>query len=110
MFGAKKKSRGYSMRRIKTVSNVVEKILTEMPFTRASDDALYFEVCIKFNPICEGLKFGETFNHINEMQLPKYESVSRVRRKIQAEHPELRPSKEVEDERFESFKAVLDYV
>lgn len=98
------------MKKIREVSEVVEYVLRRYPYTRSSDNSLYKEVCTYMNPQITSMSFVDIFDHINDLGLPQYESVSRSRRKLQNEYEDLRAPKEVEDERYESFKVVMDYV
>lgn len=76
---------------------MVQFILQEVPRTRNSDNALYVEVCHmvaqKKGIDLDSMLFSRVFN---SGEFPKYESVSRVRRKIQEEQPELRAEADVE--------------
>lgn len=97
------------MRKIRTTEAVVKQILIANPATRNSDTILYVAVCERLNPIACNLAFSTAMTKREEFGFPKYDTVGRARRKIQAEFEELRASEEVTDERYENWKAVRDY-
>lgn len=80
-------------------SALVKEILTENPASRDSDNILFYMVCdrvlgnqgIEVNK----LSFKTLFLHLRDYGLPQFETVGRVRRKLQQEFPELHSSEEV---------------
>jgi hypothetical protein len=98
------------MKRIKDIHNVVERCLVDSPAARNSDSLLYYLVCTTMNPDVDTYKFKDCLLRQNELGLPKFESVRRARQKIQQYNELLRSSKEVEDAKYESWKAVREYV
>lgn len=98
------------MKDIESVSKVVERILREKEHTRGSDAALYREVCRHYNPVACDLPFVIVMEDPGQFDLPKTETVRRSRQRLQELHKELRPCKEVEDGRYENYKAVLEYI
>ena len=96
--------------KMKKVAPIVQSILLNNPKTRNSDTVLYEAICIKINPNVENMSFSEVMLNRDMLGLPKYNSVSRVRRKLQRDHEELRATKEVTDKRYENWKEVRDYV
>jgi hypothetical protein len=62
------------------------------------------------NPDVDTYKFKDCLLRQNELGLPKFESVRRARQKIQQYNELLRSSKEVEDAKYEAWKAVREYV
>lgn len=97
------------MRNIRRIHDLVMDTLIKMPHTRNSDTALYLAICLKTNPEVEFMRFGDALARENVLGMPKYESVSRARRKIQAENPLLRASEDITDERYENWKVVREY-
>ena len=98
------------MKNINKVHAEVERILRKYPETRNSDDVLYARLCIVTNPIiCASMSFEDVFRNRKAYGFPKYSSVSRARRKVQADFPELKAVEEVVEERYENFKAVRSY-
>ena len=98
------------MKDIKKISRVVFMILTKNPAARDSDNTLYEEVCTFYNPHAMNSPFGYVLSHSKDLGIPKFESVRRARQKIQEKHEDLRSCKAVEDEKYESWKAVREYV
>jgi hypothetical protein len=83
---------------IKTVE-LVREVLAEEAATRNSDHLLYYWVCaflLKIKGIdIEDTDFGDIFITPNEYGLPQFETVSKARRKLQHDFPELVGSVEV---------------
>lgn len=77
------------MSRISKWENIILPILNEYPATRSDDRLLYFWVLRKMGydtaVSLESFLLGVGF--------PSYETVTRVRRKLQETHPELSPEK-----------------
>lgn len=97
------------MKNIGNVSNMVREALEHNPQTRNSDVSLYLVICNQINPKACRMSFSQTWAHREELGLPKFETVSRCRRKAQELNPLLRAVKEVEDERYENYKTVKDW-
>ena len=89
------------MKDIHKIEKLVESILREDEKARNSDDYLYFTVCQRRNMAALYQNFGEVLLNFNRLELPKYASVSRARRKLQAKFPELKPTENVKDFRLE---------
>lgn len=77
------------MKQLNKVKELVKNILTESENTRNSDDLLYITVCKRINPIAASLPFYMVLGNRKEYGIPSFESVSRARRKIQEENPDL---------------------
>jgi hypothetical protein len=75
-----------------TAEVLVEKILEEKPSTRFSDYNLFVEVVRRLNRKLLRLPVEEFFRAVKHKEngVPKYETVTRCRRKIQAKRPELK--------------------
>ena len=73
------------------VSELVEKVLEEYPETRTNDNLLIYRVLIKNNNSLASKSFTEVMRS-TEMS---FESITRARRKIQKERPELKDEKTV---------------
>lgn len=95
---------------IKATSKVVKYILEKNPKSRDSDKELYAWVCLYYNPEIQNVNFIQGLIHQTELGIPPFESVRRARQKIQHDNPHLRGSKRVTDKRYESWKAVREYV
>lgn len=98
---------------LKNVSKIVKAVLEEDERARNSDSRLYREVIA-----CIGLKKGIDvgamsvtyyLDHRKELGFPAFESISRARRKIQAEHPELAGCDDVEAQRVINERVYRDY-
>lgn len=70
------------------VSELVEKVLEEYPETRTNDNLLIYRVLIKNNNSLASKSFTEVMRS-TEMS---FESITRARRKIQKDRPELKDS------------------
>lgn len=75
------------------IENTVLSILKENHEARNDDMKLYLLVCERFAPAQNGnigaLPFAVIMNCYKELCLPHFESVRRVRAKLQATHPEI---------------------
>lgn len=87
------------MKRIKGTSEVVLKVLQEIPATRNSDDLLYLKVCERINPMALAIGFEEVLRNRNQYGLPPFESVRRTRQKLSSQYPELCGTDDVEAQR-----------
>lgn len=93
-------------REIVLSERVVEKLLEEKPFTRDSDDLLYYEV---IREICHttDLSAYDVFVQGNNFGLPAYETVRRTRQYVQAKREDLKGvrTRQIRKEREQIFKA-----
>lgn len=78
------------MSRIKKYENVVRYILTNYEATRSDDKLLYYWVLHE-----EGFNTGISIDRylLSASDYPNYDSISRIRRRLQAQFPELLPVK-----------------
>ena len=83
------------MNELKTVTQMVLECLEKYPETRNSDRALIRRVYEDYYDIA----WQAFCVVIMRPDLPSFETIRRVRQKIQEEHEELRATKKVEDER-----------
>ena len=98
------------MSKLKKVEMAVKKVLEEFEDSRSDDFVLIYRV---YKEINESAMIRELFcevmlNH-KEYGLPAFESISRARRKLQAEYEHLRPSKKVQRARDEKESEYIDY-
>lgn len=91
------------------IEDMVAVILKEDEESRNSDTRLYYEFCKRYNPSILSDGFGGVLQNFNDYGLPRFASVSRARRKLQAQRPELRGSKDVKRWRSENELAVCSY-
>lgn len=96
------------MRRLQKIEHIVERILELKEDARKSDDILYLYTCEYFYRGAMNMSIKVFFNSRDSLGIPTYESVSRVRRKIFGERPELKP-KEVTKLREEMEDVYRDY-
>ena len=80
----------------KKVKKIVQGILIKYPESRNSDDILWLYVCKECNQDATLKPFDEVLRSMEILSLPKYASVSRARRKVVKEFPELRGDSNVE--------------
>ena len=64
--------------------------------TRDCDVRLYLEVCRVLNPAAMREPFSAVIADLKGHGYPSIETVTRLRRKLQAEYPELRATEQVE--------------
>lgn len=86
------------MENLQTLKEDVYKILTKIPETRNSDMILYYEYCIQnWVRDYDMWKVFKDSEYRKQKRISVFESVSRARRKIQEENPELRADKAIEN-------------
>ena len=95
------------------ITNLVKEILEENIQARNSDTYLYLQVIYKVG-LLKGINMNEMsvtdfLLRRSSLNFPNYETVSRVRRKLQAEHPELTSSKEVKAQKLINERVYRDY-
>ena len=88
--------------------DLVKKLLQEKEELRGDDDLLYLSVIRIVHPYwnngrtttnIENVTIGEFFNSRKSAKLPTFESVTRCRRKVQEERPDLKPCKKIQEAR-----------
>ena len=77
------------------LQEVVQDILEDDIEARNCDDHLYAEVLRKINPGVLDKPFRVVLNNFNQFDIPAYESVGRIRRKVQSKCPWLLASDKV---------------
>lgn len=82
---------------LNTLYKLVKTILEGDKKARGNDMLLYLQVCKIKNLDAVAMPFYIVMQKASELGLPAFESVSRARRKVQMEHEELKPSKEIQD-------------
>lgn len=81
------------MDRLKNVEKVVEKILIAREDARKSDDILYMCVCADFNNAVSNMTVNDFFCSRRTLCCPSFASVTRSRRKVFENRPDLKPKK-----------------
>lgn len=94
---------------IYNVQERVKKILEEEPEARNSDEFLISKVDTQINPAISKMPYFDVMQNRRKYGLPSCESVRRCRQKLQAEHPELGPTKRVRSYREELESIFEDY-
>ena len=84
---------------LKKLSEIIKTLLLKSENCRSSDDFLYCEVIKNIYPNILNLTAEQFFYKRKNYKIPSFESVSRCRRKLQEEHPELRLPKKVQEAR-----------
>ena len=97
------------MDELKRTTDIVKAVLEEVPGTRNSDDFLYCKVCERISQIGINLPFWKVLMNRKDYGLPSFETVVRIRRKIQAKHPELCANLKVSSERLNREQVFIDY-
>lgn len=95
------------MARISKYENVVHAILLDKAATRSDDKLLYYWV-LKEEGFYTGVSLAAFLCGGNDIY-PNYDSISRVRRKLQEKYPELRPSKNDQIRRQEAEEDFIEY-
>lgn len=97
------------MKEMMDLTGIVKRILVEQIAARNNVWALYYEVCKVKCPSVMNAKFGTVLKSYDVYNLPKFESVARVRRKVVEEYPELAGSESVEGGRWSSEQKFREY-
>lgn len=92
-------SRTKKAQELKTITDLVKKLLEEIPECRESDDLLYMNIVNKVAPDALMMPAYLFFIWRKENNIPAFESVRRARQKVQAEYPELAGNDEVKHSR-----------
>ena len=94
------------MARISKYENVVRFILLDKAATRSDDKLLYYWVLKE-----EGFNLGVSLVSFlcGGTKYPNYDSITRIRRKLQEKYPELRPPKNDQIRRQEAEEDFIEY-
>lgn len=99
------------MKRLEKIENEIKVILESNPRTRKDDMYLYYTYCINkyaTSPLTFlKIFYDEQFR--KEHNIPVFESVSRVRRKLQQDYEYLKPEKEVQESRINKESEYIRY-
>ncbi len=72
-----------------SLENIVYTVLLKNKQTRKDDFILVLEVIREYCPSLIEMKIKDIMLEHKELGLPSFESITRARRKVQKEHPEL---------------------
>lgn len=79
------------------ITDLIEDALEENEHLRDCDSLLYTFICGRINPLAMNMSFRIIMEDLKAFGLPSIETVTRLRRKIQSERPELRASDQVQE-------------
>lgn len=96
------------MKELKKIEQVVEHILETIEETRVNDDILYYYVCEYFNHNVSSMTLKNFLVARKNIGCPNFASVTRSRRKIFANRPDLKPN-QVTQMRKEMEMTYIDY-
>ena len=85
------------MGKLRNTTMMVRQVLVTVPAARNSDNVLYIEVVRLIDQHILRLPLAVVLQNMKEYNLPTIETVGRCRRKLQAQFPELRANKAVEE-------------
>jgi len=85
------------MSKINTVYNMVLKVLNNTPEARGNDNLLIVTIDKMVNPVVADMPYMMVMSNRAHFGLPSCETIRRARQKAQETHPELKPSKRVQD-------------
>jgi len=94
---------------LKVTQKIVKQVLIESEGARNSDAYLYYLVIERLHRGVSNKPFKEVIFNLHEMGLPLYDTVTRARRKIQEQNPELRGDDRVALRRRENEEIFRDY-
>ncbi len=98
------------MNKLYKIEGMVEKVLREYPDTRNDNFLLIYRV---YREINEELVLRELFFQVmiyhKEYNLPSFSSITRARRKLIKQYPELKPNKRVQKLREKEEMNYFDY-
>ena len=97
------------MAKLQKVEEIVERVLDRLPVTRDDDFLLIYNVYKYLNEETAFMDFRRIMRDHKVLGLPSFESITRARRKIQSENPELSPSKKAKKVRQDEERAFRSY-
>ena len=97
------------IRNLKTIEKKVRAVLEKNEDARNDDMVLYLALCNACLKDAGAMPLAEIMTQHKYLGLPSFESVSRTRRKLQAQHPELAGSHPVQKMRATGEKAYRRY-
>lgn len=98
---------------MRTIESIVENVLFLDADSRGNNDRLYYLVCQEYardrGIAFTNLKFADVLSNRKIYTFPAYESVTRIRRKVQDENPELMPIDKITNYRYKREKQFIEY-
>ena len=96
-------------RNIYKVKDIVANVLLKDERAREDDFYLYAQVIFQLKPEYTNTSLSDFLYNAKRNKVTPFESVRRCRAKLQAENPDLRPSKIVQQHRAENEKIMKDF-
>lgn len=97
------------MKNMRKLEGIVKDVLEESKEAREDDFLLIFKVYKAINESVIYKDFRQVMRDHVEFGLPSFESITRARRKVQKEYPELQSSKRTKEIRAAEEKAFYNY-
>lgn len=97
------------MTNLKTIEDMVKAILICNEKARDDDMTLYVCICNCCVRDAGSLSLSTVMLQYRELDIPNFESVGRIRRKVQAKYPELAASTEVKKRRAAQERVYRNY-
>ena len=72
------------------IEDQIKDILEKYPDCRNSDNILYSVYLSRVNPEVNSVSVSDFYKYFNDYNVPRFESIARIRRKVQSEYPELK--------------------
>ena len=95
--------------KVNEVEKLVKYVMVNKPETRNDDFLLIYEVARLIYPNVKYYSFENVMKEHKMFCVPVFESVTRVRRKLQVEYEELRSNKQIERARKEKESEYVEY-
>lgn len=98
--------------KLRTLEEVIKPILETQPKTRGDNFELVlrvYEEHLSYSNYMTTMSFRELLENHNNLGLPSFESITRVRRKLQRDFPELQPDKETQMVRMKETETYIEY-
>lgn len=96
------------MKKLRTLKAEVQDILEKYPASRDSDEKLYATYLARHG--ITTISVAYFLNNFNKYNVSDFESVTRMRRKIVEENPNLGPSDKVKEMRYERQIDFYDFI
>ncbi len=95
--------------RIKLIESRVKQILEDEPNTRGDDYVLYGRYISKYHNSLVSINLVDALTNHIELGMPSFETVTRVRRRLQADTLSLRPTESTRLKRKSQEENFIDY-
>lgn len=88
----------------------IKEALESYPVLRADDFKLYAYVCESMIPEIQGYSFKQALINHSQLGLPTFETITRARRLIQEQHPELNPESMINRYRDDKRESIINAI